>query len=174
MATREPNLRVALQSMGSVCRGLSLTPNTLSVYKGSMQRIHHKFDHPGGTEGFNIGSYVRAVGKDNGTGLIVAVNNADLLEEDTNRVYHQRVYQVHWLDMKDATGNSLYAYHSEEELAPSSRSVPKFTSQEEADAWMEQQTQPGRWVGKVQDGVDSSADIDVELRQMLEGESGVE
>ncbi len=131
-------------------------------------RIAHKFDNDSDEAQFNIGAYVRAVGADHGTGLVVAVNDGQVLDEKTNKVYRQRVYQVHWLDTKDATGNSVYAFHSESELAPSSRSVPKFSSQEEADAWMEKQTETGNWTGSVQDATDSASDLDVALQKILE------
>jgi hypothetical protein len=130
--------------------------------------IQHTFDNENDTPLFNVGSYVRAVGRDNGTGLIVGVGDSDVLDEKTNKVYHQRIYHVHWLDMKDKAGNTIYTFHAESDIAPSSRSVPKFSSMEEAEAWMEQQTQPGNWTGKAQDAADSSSDMDVALQKLLE------
>jgi hypothetical protein len=134
----------------------------------SIMRIQHIFDNDNPTPTVNIGSYVRRVGADNGTGLVVAINDCDALDEKTSKVYHQRIYQVHWLDQKDPNGDSIYAFHAESDLAPSSRSVPKFSSMEEAEAWMEKQTQPGNWTGKAQDAADSASDLDVALMKMLE------
>jgi hypothetical protein len=131
-------------------------------------RITHKYDNDTHEAQFNIGSYVRAVGRDNGTGLVVAINDGSVLDEKTNKVYRQRVYQVHWLDIKDATGNTVYAFHAESELASSSRSVPKFSSAEEAEAWMEQQVEPGNWTGSAQDAADSASDLDIALQKILE------
>lgn len=139
------------------------------MYKRSMTfRIQHTFDNDELSPLFNIGSYVRAVGRDNGTGIIVAIGDSDVLDEKTNKVYHQRVYHVHWLDLKDPKGDTIYSFHAEGELAASSRSVPKFASQAEADAWMEQQTEPGNWTAKAQDATDSASDLDVALWKMLE------
>jgi hypothetical protein len=131
-------------------------------------RIQHTFDNDNDTPTFNIGSYVRAVGRDNGTGLIVAVGDSDVLDEKTNKVYHQRVYHVHWLDMKNPAGETIYSFHAESDLAASARSVPKFATAEEAEAWMEAQTQPGNWVAAAQDATNSSSDMDVALQQILE------
>lgn len=131
-------------------------------------RIQHTFDNDNPTPLHNVGSYVRAVGRDNGTGIIVAVGDSDVLDEKTNKVHHQRVYHVHWLDMKNPAGETIYAFHAEDEIAPSSRSVPKFATIEEAQAWMDQQTEPGNWTAKAQDATDSASDMDVALRKMLE------
>jgi hypothetical protein len=131
-------------------------------------RIQHTFDNDNPQPLHNVGSYVRAVGRDNGTGIIVGVGDSDVLDEKTNKVYHQRIYHVHWLDMKNPAGDTIYSFHAEDQIAPSSRSVPKFATAEEAEAWMEQQTQPGNWTAKAQDATDSASDMDVALRKMLE------
>lgn len=129
-------------------------------------RIDHKYDMKPGTEpAFRVGAYVRKVGDDMGTGIIVAVGESDVLEEKTNRVFHQRVYHVHWLQMNNG---DLYSTEPEAMLAASARSVPKFESIEEAEAWMAQQLQPGNWTGAAQDAADSASDLDVALQQLLD------
>jgi len=152
-----------------LCQGRGLTPSTKSVYKGTMAyKIQHIFDNDNPTPTLNIGSYVRKVGSDNGTGIVVGIGDYDLLDEKTSKVYHQRTYHVHWLDLKNQAGDTIYQFHPESDLAPSSRSVPKFASEEEAEAWMEKQVSPGNWTDKAQDATDSASDMDVALRKMLE------
>jgi hypothetical protein len=129
-------------------------------------RIDHKYDVKPETEpAFHVGAYVRKVGDDMGTGLIVAVGHSDVLEEKTNRVFHQRIYHVHWLQMNKG---DLYSTEPEILLAGSARSVPKFETVEDAEAWMAQQLQPGNWTGAAQDAADSSSDMDVALQKILE------
>jgi hypothetical protein len=138
-------------------------------------RIQHKFDNDLSNEPFNCGAYVRAVGQDRGTGVVVAVNDAQCLDEKTQKVYSQRIYQVHWLDQKNVQEitNEIYGFHPEKDLTPSSRSVPKFASEAEAEAWMEKQVNPGHWTDAAQDATDSASDIDVALQKILEeGTSG--
>jgi hypothetical protein len=175
MATLDPNLWVALQvsTMVALWRGSVLTPSTKAVYKGNMTyKIQHKFDNDHSNPPLRCGAYVRAVGSDRGTGIIVAVNDAHCLDEKTNKVYTQRIYQVHWLDMKNAQdiANAVYAFHPEKDLALSSRSVPEFKSVEEVEAWIEKQMNPGHWTDGVQDAVDSASDFDIALQQMLNQE----
>lgn len=167
MAVAGPNFRVALQlSMGTFCNERELTPSTKSVYKGHMTLIiKHRFDNDTPTPAINIGAYVRMEGQDMGTGIVVCINDSDVLDERTNKVFHQRVYQVHWLDMNDGT---TYGFHAENEIKPSSRSVPKFASEEEAEAWMDAQVTPGNWTAAAQDATDSASDMDVALQKMLE------
>jgi len=171
MAVSLPNFWMALQdSMGSVCWLRVLTPSTKTVYKGTMtMKIQHLFDHDGTHPAMNVGSYVRRVGEDFGTGIIVSVGDSDVLDEKSQKVHHQRVYYVHWLDMNEGT---VYSFHPESHLAPSSRSVPKFSSMEEAEAWMESQTSPGNWTGKAQDATDSASDFDIALMKILEEGTG--
>ena len=153
--------------MGSWWSVRTLTASTPGVYKGTMTfRIDTTFDvDPNSKANLNVGAYVRAVGEDMGTGLVVAVGESECLDEKTNKIHFQRVYHVHWLDMNEGTA---YRFVAEDALMPSSRSVPKFTTPEEAEAWMEAQLQPGNWTGKAQDAVDSSSDLDVALQKMLE------
>lgn len=140
-----------------------------------MTFIQHEYNiDPTSEAAFNVGGYVRAVGRDNGTGLIIAIADSDVLDEKTSKVYHQRIYHVHWLDMKSTNGQTVYMFHAEGDLAPSSRSVPKFASLEEAEAWMEKQVEPGNWTAKAQDATDSASDIDVALQKMLEEGSSTE
>lgn len=135
-------------------------------------RIDHKYDTDRDTKpAYNVGAYVRKVGDDMGTGLIVAVGESEVLEEATNRVFYQRIYHVHWLQMNNG---SLYSTEPEILLASSARSVPKFETVEEAEAWMQQQLQPGNWTQAAQDATDSASDFDVALQQILEeGNDGV-
>ena len=170
MAVADPNFWMALHdSMRSLWWQHPLTSSTKFVYKRSMAKIQHTFDIDSSLAPlFNVGAYVRAVGRDNGTGMIVAVSDSDVLDEKTNKVYHQRIYHVHWLDMKNPAGDTIYGLHPEGDLSPSARSVPKFASEEEAEAWMEAQTQPGNWTAAAQDATDSASDIDVALQKMLE------
>jgi hypothetical protein len=135
-------------------------------------RIQHTFDNDNPTPTINIGAYVRYVGQDHGTGIVVGIGDSDVLDEKTSKVHHQRVYHVHWLDAKTPDGDTIYSFHAESELATSSRSVPKFASEAEAEAWMEKQIEPGNWTAKAQDATDSASDIDVALRKMLEEGAG--
>jgi hypothetical protein len=130
--------------------------------------IQHSFDNDGSQPAHNCGAYIRKVGGDMGTGIVVGVLESDVLDEKTQKVFHQRVYHVHWLDMNDGL---LYSFHPENELAPSARGVPKFKSEEEAEEWMERQVNPGHWVDGVQDAADSSADVDVALWNLLNTEN---
>lgn len=117
-----------------------------------------------------VGSYVRKVGEDMGTGIVVAIADATVLDEKTNKVHYQRVYHIHWLHMN----GGMYTQEIEADLAASARSVPQFASAEEAEAWMEQQLKGGNWTDAAQDAVDSDADMDVELRKLLDGETGTD
>lgn len=141
-----------------------LTSSTQSVYKGSM-RIEHKYNHENTPRAHQVGSYVRKVGEDMGTGIVVAVGDADVMDEKTNKVYHQRVYHVHWLQMNNG---KLYSQEIEEDIAASSRSVPQFASVNDAQKWMESQLDTGNWTHSAQDAVDASSDMDVALQKMLE------
>jgi hypothetical protein len=127
----------------------------------------------GHTPKFGIGSYVRAKDKDMGTGQIKAVSEVTVLD-DAEQVVHQVVYTVWWMDKvsERTKQRDVLRQHSEQSLESSARGVQSFKSMEEAEAWMEQQTQSGNWTDKAQDAVNSEADVDLELRKMLEGGDG--
>lgn len=173
MARAGPILVAALQVsvMGALWRRFGVDTTTKAVYKWSMTFIQHTYDVDKDSEPtLNIGSYVRRIGLDQGTGLLIGISNGDVLDEKTNRVYRQRIYHVHWLDLKDSdTGQTVYSFEPEDAITSSSRSVPKFASEAEAEAWMDKQLQAGNWTDKAQDATDSGSDIDVALRKMLEG-----
>lgn len=159
--------------MRSSCSGRPLTASTHTVYKGTMTikpRVDTRFDVDRDTERTaQVGAYVRAVGEDLGTGIVISVGESDVLNEKNNQVHYQRVYLVHWLDMNEGTA---YALRTEASIALSSRGVKKFATIEEADEWMEKQLNPGHWTAAAQDATDSASDMDVELRKMLEAGEG--
>lgn len=122
---------------------------------------------PATSPAFECGSYVRAVGRDMGTGQITEITEATILNQKTRKLDYLRSYTVHWLDMND--GN-LEERLPEADLVQSARGVPKFDTPEEAQAWLERQAQPGNWVDKVQDAADSHSDMDIALRKLLDGD----
>lgn len=114
---------------------------------------------------FVIGNYVRAVGRDMGTGMIIGIDQTQMLDEKTNKVTHLRHYIVRWLDKNKGLHVSL---EPEGSIAPSARGVPKFDNPDDAEAWLERQLQPGNWTGKAQDAVDSDGDWRNALEQWSE------
>jgi hypothetical protein len=139
----------------------------------SQIRIDRQFTiHPVTDRKFNVGGYVRAIGRDKGTGMIVGIDDADMLDEKTNKVVHQRIYIVRWLDMNKGQEVS---FEAEAAIASSARGVPKFDNPDDAEAWLEQQLQSGNWTGKAQDAVDSDSDWRNALEQWeqeMKGDDG--
>lgn len=117
---------------------------------------------------YGVGGYVRLIGEDRGTGMVISRSRGEVLDLKDN-VTHQIIYSVHWLDQKDQTGNNdVYSFHAQVELAGSARGVPKLGDMDSADQWLEQQVESGNWTAKAQDATDSQSDIDVALRKMLD------
>lgn len=124
-------------------------------------------------ETFQIGQYVRHATKDQGTGKIVGINYLISINEKTNKVDHSTVYAVRWLDLT-VVNSMLNPIESlpATSLRASARSVPKFATPEEAEAWLEEQQNPGGWVGKVEDSAASVGDaqgIDAEFEKLMKG-----
>jgi len=94
---------------------------------------------------FEPGDYVRHSEANIGTGQVIAISAHRVLGKD-NKIRAYISYSVRWLDQDGRVSD-----HSPEQLAPSVRSVPKFTSVEEADAWMEAQRSGGAWMSAVED-----------------------
>lgn len=118
---------------------------------------------------YGVGGYVRMIGEDRGTGLIISRSRGEVLDPRSNDVTHQIIYNVHWLDQKDNSGGAeVYGFHAQVELAGSARGVPKLGDMDSADKWLEQQVETGNWTAKAQDATDSQSDIDVALQKMLE------
>lgn len=134
-------------------------------------RIDPRFDVlPGDVSVHHVGAYVRRVGIDMGTGIVLGVSKGQVMDEETNHVHWQLIYTVRWLDQKLADGATPIQHHAESELAASARGVPKFSGPADAEAWMERQVEGGNWVAKAQDATDTAGDMDVLLTQLLDEE----
>jgi len=114
---------------------------------------------------FKVGAYVRHVGKDLGTGKVWLIRQETYLNPQTNQVEERTWYQVEWMDMKNIdTLMPPMTMLTDADLEPSARAVPKFSTPEEAEAWMARQVEPGNWIGKVED---AQASIDEMLTAVV-------
>jgi hypothetical protein len=77
---------------------------------------------------------------------------------DDGKVKRVTGFFVEWLDTKGLVGQPIQGWETSETITPSARAVPAFQTQEEAEAWMEQQLDTGGWVAKVQDAADTVGD----------------
>lgn len=108
---------------------------------------------------FNIGQYVRCKVEDRGTGKIELIRHETTLDRKGG-VHESILYGVTWLDKEFApTGQPMRTLELAEDLASSARGVPKFTTVEEAEAWLEQQNSPGNWTAKIEDSQATTSDM---------------
>lgn len=93
---------------------------------------------------FRCGQYVHHKTDNLGAGRIVRITLEQFLT-DQDTIESAIIYTVTWLDQR------IQSRHMTEDLVASAHSVPKFTTKEEADAWLEGQLSGGGWVGTVED-----------------------
>jgi hypothetical protein len=111
---------------------------------------------------FHVGQYVRdTTGTNSGTGQVQSSAEIEYLHID-GKVHRKEEYIVRWLDC-DGRLTPMYP----NDMAASARSVPKFSTQEEAEAWFEQQADGGGWIDKVDDDLATAGELPGKLA--LEG-----
>lgn len=103
---------------------------------------------------FRIAQYVRHASTDHGTGQIVEIRMRQSLQGD-GTIANAVTYLVKWLDL----GGGRLLPHAGDELVASMRDVPKFSSPEEAEEWMEAQREGGQWVNTAEDFNARVADV---------------
>lgn len=112
---------------------------------------------------FQVGQYVRHGKEDRGTGKVEVVRVSESIGKD-KKIHRATEYVVHWLDLKSTSmamgaSQGVKSVETEDTIQLSARNVPKFSSVEEAEAWIEQQNQPGGWIDKVEDLNATAADV---------------
>lgn len=105
-----------------------------------------------------VGEYVRSTKEDRGTGKVNIVRVEEYTGPD-RKIHSRTSYKVQWLDLRGGDKATVLSWETDDTIQASARNVPKFTSVEEAEAWLEQQSQPGNWVDKVEDLNATAADV---------------
>lgn len=118
-------------------------------------------------ETYKVGDYVRSATKDMGTGAVVEVVHRDWVSWPSRIVQSEVLLAVAWLDKE---GVPVEGPLKPTDVRRSSRGMPDFTTVEEAEEWMRQQTSGGNWLDSVEDFATTAAEsVEEEIEEVVRG-----